>query len=360
LLSFEKERDILISCLREEKPQVQDMDFDRLFEICQWEGVSPLLYKKLNKHRELKTVFPQEFLDKLKKAYIWTKIQNKLFLDEIKRLSKNAPLLLIKGAALLMVVYDDYALRPMEDIDIIVREDNLEYVHKVLINDGYRLIKTEYSKWDRRLGSGRTYVKELITIDLFTHLEALYIGANKSRQLFLNAVQIGDNLFILATEDLILHCLIHMANHHFFYRLIWLYDVKEIIQKLSVDWDRVLIKLKKVNFPFLITEGLREVKEIFSLDIPSDILKARELKRNCYINWIKKYHGRIKIADNISSFLSIPGIKNKLVLLFSALFPSYQYLRVRFQTSNTLFLFFLRIIRPFYVFYKFFKKIFGR
>ncbi len=317
----------------------KNLDYDRLFEVCKIEGICPILYKELRNEEGI----PEEFLKKLKGEYIWNKIKNTVFLQEIEKLKAlNKPILLLKGSALIMSVYDDIALRPMSDIDIMVQEEDLECIHKFLIENGYRLISMEYNTFDRRLGAGRKYVKDFLCFDVSTHIEVLYIGKKADKKAFMNSNRLRDNLFILCPEDLLLHILIHMSNHHFFYRLIWLYDIKMILEKFNINWKCLFERIKKINLNSLILFGLFEAKRIFKLKIPGLSEYA-----------LKEPSRKILSIENAVFLLTIPGIRNKLLFLSSSLFPSSDYLRLRYGKDSL----FYRIIRPFHVISKLLIKL---
>ncbi len=351
-MNFEKERKILCEyIIGSKKGFLKEFEVNYLLWLVEWEGIAPLLYMK-------KKDIPESFKEKLKTLYLKTKIQNEIFISEIIRIAdllekKGIPLLLLKGSSFIFTLYNDPALRPMTDIDILVKERDLDYVNKMLLNDGYTLIDMEYNTWDRRLGSGRKYVKGNITIDLNTHLESLYIGQEKDEIIFQNAICIGKNIFILNPEDMLIYSLVHMATHHFFYRLIWLYDIKQIVEKFPINWEEVDRRIRKMCSRSLLIAGLKYAEKLLNVDIPSHILA--ESKDDIFF---RKFHGKIAISSNIISFLSIPGIRNKMILLASSLFPSSEYIRVKYCIDSRWKCVLFRMLRPIFVIMKFIEKLY--
>ncbi len=353
---FQKKRKWISLCLTGKICPMSDWDWIEMLDLCNREGIGPLLYTKLKQvdlHRK--------FLKGLKSLYIWTKIKNSLFLEEITKISshlkkQNIPILLLKGSALIMTIYSEPYLRPMSDIDIMVKEKDFTKVNIFFKENGYKIINIEYNVWDRRLGSGRTYTSNNINIDLFTHLERLYIGIGEDERLFSQAIHLSDNIFIPTPEILLLHSLIHMATHHFYYRLIWLYDIKKIIDKWTIQWDFIYKYIINERSKRLLFLGLQEAKQLLGANVPDDLLKEINVLENRFCLFVKKAHGNLKI-ENITYISGMRKIRDILVIFISSLFPSNAYLKVRFGTNNIFMLLFYRLIRPFFVLFKGMAKI---
>ena len=98
--------------------------------------------------------------------------------------------MLLKGAALLSTVYDNPAHRPMSDIDFMIREEDLEKAHLLILKKGYKLIGLEYWPWWRKFGGERSYIKDRIRIDLHWHLEC-FVKRSASKNMFARAKKVN-------------------------------------------------------------------------------------------------------------------------------------------------------------------------
>jgi hypothetical protein len=161
---------------------LEGLNWETICEICQWEGVGPILYTAISK--ENRVDIPEELKNNLKALYLLSHFRNLYFLKELRGLlglfkKNNIPLMLLKGVALISTVYDNPAHRPMSDIDLMIREEDLEKAHLLILKKGYKLIGLEYWPWWRKFGGERSYIKNSIRIDL-----PLFFGLKEARELF--------------------------------------------------------------------------------------------------------------------------------------------------------------------------------
>src|SRR3989338_5967900 len=93
-------------------------------QSCQ-EGTAALLYYHLKKES-----LPKQSLMKLKDIYYKISALNMRILGETKKLLKifndeNIPVILLKGTFLVENIYKNIALRPVGDIDILIKKEDL-------------------------------------------------------------------------------------------------------------------------------------------------------------------------------------------------------------------------------------------
>lgn len=171
----------------------------------------------------------------LEQAYYATLAANTARIEYIKALapvlaSMNVPVILLKGAALLDTVYDDPGLRPMEDIDLLVRPDDFPALERVLQQSGYQPDKT-FPKMFRR---------QDVLLDVHTSL--LHTARIKSRQgllpmtlprIFEDSVPWKEHLPFVRVPADGAH-LVYMSHHmikHSFSKMIWVIDFFRMISE---------------------------------------------------------------------------------------------------------------------------------
>ena len=108
-------------------------------------GLAPLLLKHL---QYLDWPLPHPASRLLRslalRARLANRIRNEVMVALLDRCQMNGVgLLLVKGIALANCVYSDPGLRPMRDIDILVREDDLTAMQAILSGLGYHLEESE-------------------------------------------------------------------------------------------------------------------------------------------------------------------------------------------------------------------------
>jgi len=117
------------------------LDWNLVFETAKSHNVAPLMYPNLKILNEEQAI-PQNILLQFRKRYHITGIRNSKMYNELAILLKafkenGIEVMLIKGAALAVLVYKNIALRPMGDVDILIKKEDAEMVKKILIENGY-------------------------------------------------------------------------------------------------------------------------------------------------------------------------------------------------------------------------------
>ncbi len=206
---------------------------------------------------------PADVFHFLEQAYYSTLAMNTLRREHLKILesllaSENISVVLLKGAALLDTVYADPGLRPMEDIDLLVRKEDLSGLKEVLKQNGY--------KTDHRFP--QMFHKDDVRIDVHTSL--MHTSRIKSRQalfpvhqrqIFNQSLPWGEEFSLVRVPDEFTH-LIYMAHHmikHSFSKLVWLVDFFLIVRGRDAGFwksldDRALLfqQEKPLSYAFFL------------------------------------------------------------------------------------------------------------
>lgn len=98
------------------------------------------------KPRNLDRLLPTDILETVRTGYFECAWRNNSLYSDLSKILKalhqeNIPVILLKGAHLAQTVYSNIALRPMGDIDILVRKSDLLKTKKQLLGLGYRLLR---------------------------------------------------------------------------------------------------------------------------------------------------------------------------------------------------------------------------
>ncbi|MBN1461622.1 MAG: nucleotidyltransferase family protein [Armatimonadetes bacterium] len=213
-------------------------------------GVAPYLYVRLAT-AGLTRLLPGEVVESLRDSYQRTSLANlKIYQELPKALSclarHDIPVLLLKGAHLARFVYPYEAMRPMEDIDLLVRPADYTRAGEILMDGGYRLAHSE-DHWggeepeERHIavtGENGTTIELHRTFDLSptaTRASADDAFARAGR------VAIEDvEAYVMAPEDLLLHVAMHASfQHGFGLGMLVLCDIGVILEcfRSEIDWD---------------------------------------------------------------------------------------------------------------------------
>jgi hypothetical protein len=347
-----------LSLLRRDKPASTEIEEAALLDLCEREGIGPLLYSLLAKAPE-KDV-PTQLLQSLKARYLHTYFRNEARLNELGRLivlfqQERIPLLLLKGVALLASVYEDWGLRPFNDLDLLVPETDLERAHHLILQEGYQLTMREYRPGWRRFGGARGYWKNEVWLDLHWRLEYLptHAAAHEPFSHTRPATLAGSEVLILQPEDLLYHQLHHMACHHGRFKLIWLVDISRIVAagKEELDWKRVAEKGGGKRLPTPLRVGLKKARDLLGASVPEHILEgAPHLER--LVLCMLRLDGEAEVAGKIFRLWSLPGINEKLRFVLGGLFPGSEFLQIRYHLRSKRFAWVYFLLRPFLATFK--------
>ena len=192
----------------------------------------------------------------------------------------GVPFIVHKGGALAATVYARAEDRPMVDIDVIVRPRDWRPVREALTAAGYRMPGAE----------GESFWREnYFNVPIMTagpspaHFDLHWGLAQEGRYhvdtagLFERAVPYawGDGALLrLGDEDLLLSLFLHLAYHYFEARLLWLYDMKRVIESWRPDWGAVLDRASSWGLRTVVSFNLAYLDKVFPGTVPCEAARA--------------------------------------------------------------------------------------
>ena len=228
------------------------MDWTALLEAARGHGLTPLLYHHLS--ATCPDAVPGIVLDRLNDHFHHHTRRNLLLTGELLRIldlleSRGVRTVPFKGPVFGESVYGDVALRPFDDLDILVPRHDVPRATDLLLSRGFRrqfdLTPTEEAAYLRTYHA-RMFEREAgrVLIDLhWTISGALLRFPRDPDGLWdrLEPVSLGGRqVFSLSAEDLLLFLCIHGCKHHWS-RLAWLCDVGELLAAHgTLAWHRIL------------------------------------------------------------------------------------------------------------------------
>jgi hypothetical protein len=221
-------------------------------------GVKPLLWSHLSRQKDLGRI-QQEVMAGFQEAYRLQAIRSMRIAGQIRTiigiLNRNAiPVILLKGAYLSRWVYADSALRPMSDIDILVKPHQGEEAQRLLLSHGYDVMKSRApSRFHQEVAHRRRqHLTPLLTpgrvcveihMDLFAKapVQSRVIGDVWDRSVPVDLD--GERAFALSPAFLVLHLAFHLYTHIAAGKavLYWFCDLDLMIRSHgeTIDWSRV-------------------------------------------------------------------------------------------------------------------------
>ncbi len=376
---FPYENELLLSC------SCTNPDKDRIKEILgnrlNWDyiganagrhGISSLLYRNLS-HFDGLGVIPDKVMKHFKGQYFSTIARNRHHYDELRKILQSfkdagIPVIILKGAALAELVYHDVGLRGFNDIDILVRKEDLWKVKRRVLEAGYFLDeRVSPEAYNEKFGCDLNYFKDF---PLEIHWDILRkVGSDKPtkvtiEELWKNAtpVRITDiDTLILAPEDMLLHLCIHLPKHRY-NRLIWLCDLSEIITYYDIDWNQVLKNANKCKAKLYMYYGLYFSSKLVGANVPPYVLqklKPNDLETKLFLLINKDIiSGKKNVLSQITPLfkvLLIDRYLDRIRYLVEYFFPPIEMMEHRYGLSGSR-IYFHRITYPIYIVMKNFKR----
>jgi hypothetical protein len=153
----------------------------------------------------------------------------------------QVPVLLMKGAALATRLYPMPSLRPMRDLDLLVRPEHATQAHDVLTGLGYTPAPERRPGAQLAFGTERAYRRPgHLTVELHWHV----LNLNSYQQLAPAAwfwqqaepITIASApAFVLRPTAQLLHLAAHLSLHHFEARGIWTHDIALLLSAWQIE-----------------------------------------------------------------------------------------------------------------------------
>ncbi|HEX7706062.1 MAG TPA: nucleotidyltransferase family protein [Thermoanaerobaculia bacterium] len=245
----------------------------------------PLLHRSLRRYG-----VDDELMPRLRGIYRQVWFRNHLILkaglQAVEALrEQQISSLLIKGAALVATVYDDVALRPMDDFDLVVHRADFRRALAVITGIGWQLdpslpdpeshLEFEHAIGLRREGSG----------DLDLHWASTW-GAFDTRgeeefwSSSVEATVAGTSVRVLAPPDQLLQLCTHATQLNAMAPIRWVADSLFILQKAGAtfDWQRLahLARIRSLSLTQL--QCLEYLRNGLGVRIPDEAMAS--LRRN--------------------------------------------------------------------------------
>jgi len=190
----------------------------------------------------------------------------------------GVPFLIHKGGALAPLVYDRLEDRPMVDIDIVFPPAEWRKVRDALVGAGYRLPAGSHEAF---------WLENYFNLSVMSpdnppsHFDLHWGLTQEGRydiepeDLFARAVPYDFGplrLLRLSNEDLLLSLFLHLAYHYFMARLLWLYDMKRVVERWEIDWDRLLARASSWGLITVVAFNAAFLGKVFPGLVPDEVV----------------------------------------------------------------------------------------
>ncbi len=261
----------------------------------------PLLYKNLRalgvKH---------SLMNKFGGIYRMEWYKNRILLYNTSKLINSLneagiQTMLLKGAALTLQYYKDFGLRPMWDIDILVKPDKIMIASNHLIKLGWQSHVNDLEEHISYIHAVNFEHSDGRNIDLHWHVLCECCDANADKDFWENAVETvlyEVTTFSLNATDQLFHVCVHGSRWMSISSLRWVSDSMVILnnQENSIDWDRLIKLAQKHHLLIILKETLTYLNENIAAIIPQHVIERLEELKPSMFEFID-YHYRSNHTD---------------------------------------------------------------
>lgn len=226
----------------------EEIDWDYVIRKACLHGIVPIVYRTLEGMTEERV--PKAVLNKL---HVYTRMiadRNTLLVDELNTIlklfsSQGIEAIPLKGPLLATELYGNLELRPMGDLDILVRTQDVLKAKGLLLARGYLPEKDLSARQEKEYLAHHFALhfyqaEQKLNVDL--HWRIVRWQAFKSDFLWTRAIIVRNGeikSLWLAPEELLLYLCIHLDKSPD-YRLKWVLDIALVLVKHpTMNWDRI-------------------------------------------------------------------------------------------------------------------------
>ena len=281
---------------------------------------------------------PSSTLDNLADAYTQVSLINKRLLDECEIVGlafqrQGIECILLKGADLLSRLYGVRGMRPLSDVDLLVHEQDLPAIHRLLIERGFV----------QQIDGNPAYVspQSTLSLDLISglwYLDAEGLAAlwGRARTRPLGQLTVKQ----MASDDLLLYLIAYSVVHRGHLCPSFFTDLRLLIEKEPLHWPTLVEEAIRHHLKIPLYHGLRQLASSNSTtDIPSTVIQqlAPSTMAERTLEFLFRRLVTTQPLPELGHFLlwitQPPG--RRLAWLRRTLFPSSLFLTYRYGNEST-------------------------
>jgi Uncharacterised nucleotidyltransferase len=349
LMPDQNKTDFLKLCVNEFSfQQYQKLSFTDLLKSIKnerngFKRLLSLLYFNL-KRNEIEIEIENSYSAYIKTAYVREELRSSTFKNILNRtiqvlLDEKCEFILLNGASLAEPIYENWNIRHCHDIDILVKDNWLEEIASILINNGFKLENNFQNKEiKRRILKNDSGLAVTLHTNLFNHLFYNYDINSFWERAVIKKIA-GHQIKVLSDTDALFHTL-GKAFTNYFFSLQWATDSVFLIRIANINWNLFYENTRKSRLCIGILTMLKYLRKEFNLIIPDSLFA----NLSTVVNESKVLEQEAALFNATNGMKSgfirlIRGAKNwkeKLFIIRFAILPSRASLEWN-ETSDSIF-----------------------
>ena len=282
----------------------QHVDWDYFLKQLKKEDTAPLLYRSLLKTDGIEARVPGHVESFLKDFYYAVVARNSSLSRSLEEIAlsfkeEGIDVILYKGILLAESVYRDTGLRPMGDIDLLIREEDVVKADTILRRNGYFMpLKVKgFGGFSPGQYRNSFFYRSENPFPGAVHLHWHVVNFSPYHESIMQRIDIDrvwqeSTAIRLGKADVrtfsLHHQLIFLCMHalnHAFHPLLRLCDINELLrlEKENIDWGRLVEESFAFHLSKCVYYVLYLVSTMLRADIPETVLNKLKPKRISFI-----------------------------------------------------------------------------
>ena len=339
--------DLQDSVLRELLNEIEDWEYfiERSIDTL----LAPVIYKRIRALKNLEVEVPAHVITKLHQTYSQIFVKNTFLFNSFHDLlvefeKREIQVIPLKGIFLLENYYEDFGLRQISDLDLLVKVNQLEEALLYFINSGFEMemYMPEIAAKVSKTPAPYKFSKNGLVIDLHVNLTYVYDNCQFEMDEVWSRVKRSEkNYFEMSSLDQLVYLFAHLIKH-FDYRnckLINFYDLCIVLKADQIVVSDFLRHAEKHGCLFDVLDVSYLLNKFFGIDFLNEVLFEYVPRRRnidemfLEILSTERAHLEFKYAPAGSTGfrpVSYLSPKNKLVYVLSRIFPSRLYIQSKY------------------------------
>ena len=286
-------------------------DWDRALALAEYHGLGPLLYRHL---RDYCDGLPTQVSRQLRAVYFRHRRSNEIRLKVLSQILEGFQSIgieptVLKGPALISLVYEDPGLRPLSDLDVLVPPKDAIRAQRQLGEMGFAAPVPPSSYYFTRHHHLLPALREVdgVMVQVEIHRDVFPMDSGTSFQVTGRApgaisFDLGQQVgYCLGPDEM----LWHLCRHVHWLRLIWIADILGFTERFidEIDWARVTQRysfvmnaLALIHCLSPLPESVRQRSGVVLVPVPSGIGKEyRGWPRTTALVW-DSTRGRLRFV----------------------------------------------------------------
>jgi hypothetical protein len=256
---------------------------------------------------------------------------------------QRIPCIPLRGLALAERLYGSVPPRPMGDIDLLVRKEELHRVQALFEALGF-------GDMDRRPGFAsafsytlKFFVERSVMVIVEPHwtiayppfVDRLDMEAVWSR--CVPARVVGEQTLSLGREDLLVHLCLHLT-HRDDAPFLWVYELDRYLRQESnaMRWDLVISISCEVGIGRLVRHTLNEAVAKFGAPVPADVIDALDGRSGQTRPLAQRLVETSKVdgVESLATFFAVNGVGAKFRYARALLFPQPSFMMLEYGLTH--------------------------